>query len=76
MLGTVVCRCLYTSLADVSTARTRLRVRAALNNGLSDAPADVTFEHHPNFSVWSTADADFAAARLKRIEHDIPASAR
>ena len=49
----------------------RLDVRA-FNVGLSDAPANVVFEHHPNFSVWSTADADFAKQRIDRIAGDLP----
>jgi len=44
----------------------------ALNVGLSDAPADVEFAHHPHFSVWSTGDAAFADARLDRIAGDLP----
>lgn len=44
----------------------------ALNVGLSDAPADAVFHHHPHFSVWSTADGGFAEARLARIEADMP----
>ena len=44
----------------------------ALNVGLSDAPADTHFEHHPHFSVWSTRDKGFAEARLQRITDDIP----
>lgn len=48
-----------------------LRV-TALNRGLSNAPLDTTFEHHPNFSVWSTQDASFAHARLERIAADLP----
>ena len=44
----------------------------ALNVGLSAAPASVTFEHHPHFSVWSTSDAAFAEQRLRRIIDDIP----
>jgi FkbM family methyltransferase len=43
-----------------------------LNMGLSDARADVTFEHHPHFSVWSTQDAAFARTRLQRIKDDMP----
>jgi len=43
-----------------------------LNLGLSDAPADVVFEHHPHFSVWSTQDASFARTRLQRIKDDMP----
>jgi hypothetical protein len=44
----------------------------ALNVGLSDAPAAVTFEHHPHFTVWSTQDASFADERLARITADLP----
>ena len=44
----------------------------AFNVGLSDAPADVVFDHHPNFSVWSTQDAHFGKARLDRIADDLP----
>jgi FkbM family methyltransferase len=44
----------------------------AINKGLSDKPADVVFEHHPNFSVWSTQDAKFAVERLDRIAEDLP----
>lgn len=44
----------------------------ALNKGCSDAKAEVEFEHHPNFSVWSTQDASFAQARLDRIAEDLP----
>jgi hypothetical protein len=49
----------------------RLAVRA-FNVGLSDAPAEVVFEHHPNFSVWSTTDATFAKQRIDRIAGDLP----
>ena len=44
----------------------------AFNCGLSDKPADVVFEHHPNFSVWSTTDAKFAQQRIDRIAGDLP----
>lgn len=44
----------------------------AINVGLSDATAHVTFQHHPHFSVWSTSDAVFAEARLTRIADDMP----
>lgn len=47
-----------------------------LNVGLSDAPASVTFEHHPHFSVWSTSDPKFAAERLLRIKNDLPRAAK
>jgi FkbM family methyltransferase len=43
-----------------------------LNKGCSDVKAEVEFEHHPNFSVWSTQDATFAQARLDRIAADLP----
>lgn len=43
-----------------------------LNVGLSDKPADVVFEHHPHFTVWSTQDAAFADQRLERITADMP----
>ena len=42
------------------------------NVGLSDKAADVVFEHHPNFSVWSTTDANFAKQRIDRIAGDLP----
>lgn len=51
--------------------RVNIEVR---NSGLSDTPADVVFEHHPHFSVWSTQDAKFADQRLQRITDDIPRS--
>ncbi len=44
----------------------------AHNVGLSDTTSHPTFAHHPHFSVWSTADEGFAAARLKRILADLP----
>jgi FkbM family methyltransferase len=44
----------------------------AFNCGLSDKAADVVFEHHPNFSVWSTTDAKFAQQRIDRIAGDLP----
>ena len=44
----------------------------AMNVGLSDAPGDAIFQHHPHFSVWSTSDAGFAEARLTRIAADLP----
>ena len=43
----------------------------ALNVGLSDAPADVVFEHHPRMSIWSTGDAAFAEDRRQRFIVDI-----
>ena len=49
----------------------RLAIKA-FNVGLSDTAADVVFEHHPNFSVWSTTDADFAKQRIDRIAGDLP----
>lgn len=42
------------------------------NVGLSGAPLDTHFEHHPHFTVWSTQDAAFADARLTRITEDMP----
>jgi FkbM family methyltransferase len=42
------------------------------NVGLSSAPADTHFEHHPHFTVWSTQDPVFAEARLTRITEDMP----
>lgn len=45
----------------------------AFNFGLSDTACDVEFEFHPNFSLWSTADAQFDNDRLGRLNRDIPA---
>ena len=42
------------------------------NVGLSSAPLDTHFEHHPHFTVWSTQDPVFAEARLTRITEDMP----
>ena len=42
------------------------------NLGLSDSAASVVFEHHPNLTIWSTTDADFAQKRLDRIAGDLP----
>jgi hypothetical protein len=39
--------------------------------GLSDGPAEVVFEHHPYFSIWSTTDAKFAGERRQRILDDL-----
>jgi hypothetical protein len=42
------------------------------NSGLSDATVpSITFQHHPNLSIWSTADAHLATGRVARITEDI-----
>ncbi|MBB3603983.1 FkbM family methyltransferase [Mycolicibacterium sp. BK556] len=42
-----------------------------INCGLSDARDEVIFQHHPNFSMWSTQDAEFARQRLDRFLADL-----
>lgn len=41
--------------------------------GLSDAPAQVEFEFHPHFSIWSTSNPDFDKDREARVINDLPA---
>jgi len=43
----------------------------AINRGLSATREEVVFQHHPNFSVWSTQDADFARERVDRFVADV-----
>jgi FkbM family methyltransferase len=43
----------------------------AVNSGLSATSEAVVFRHHPNYSIWSTQDADFARQRLDRIVADV-----
>jgi FkbM family methyltransferase len=43
----------------------------AINRGLSDTADEVVFQHHPNFTMWSTQDADFARQRLDRFVADV-----
>jgi FkbM family methyltransferase len=43
----------------------------AINRGLSDTADEVIFQHHPNFTMWSTQDADFARQRLDRFVADV-----
>ncbi|AKK28050.1 FkbM family methyltransferase [Mycobacterium sp. EPa45] len=42
-----------------------------INCGLSDTRDEVMFQHHPNFSLWSTRDADFARQRVDRFVADV-----
>jgi len=42
-----------------------------INRGLSDANQEVVFQHHPNFSLWSTQDAEFARQRVDRFVADV-----
>ncbi|EHB47695.1 methyltransferase FkbM family [Mycolicibacterium rhodesiae JS60] len=43
----------------------------AINRGLSDTADEVIFQHHPNFTMWSTQDAEFARQRLDRFVADV-----
>ncbi len=43
----------------------------AINRGLSDSSDEVIFQYHPNFTLWSTQDADFARQRLDRFVSDV-----
>jgi FkbM family methyltransferase len=43
----------------------------AINRGLSDTRHEAVFQHHPNFSLWSTQDADFARQRVDRFVADV-----
>lgn len=43
----------------------------AINRGLSDTADEVIFQHHPNFTMWSTQDAEFARQRLDRFVTDV-----
>jgi FkbM family methyltransferase len=52
-------------------AGARLAIKP-FNLGLSDEAGEVVFEHHPNLSIWSTTDADFAQKRLERVAGDLP----
>ncbi|MEZ0359563.1 FkbM family methyltransferase [Mycobacterium sp. SA01] len=42
-----------------------------INRGLSATNETVVFQHHPNFSLWSTRDAQFARQRLDRFVADV-----
>jgi len=42
------------------------------NFGLSDSETDVTFDHHPFMSIWSTTDGSMDTARMARLAHDLP----
>ena len=44
----------------------------SFNFGLSDSETDVTFDHHPFMSIWSTTDGSMDTARLARLAHDLP----
>lgn len=46
------------------------------NVGLTDKPTEVIFEHHPNLSIWSTADNQLATGRITRITEDFVRGAR
>jgi hypothetical protein len=41
------------------------------NSGLGADNSDLVFHYHPNFSIWSTSDGEFAADRVSRITQDI-----
>jgi hypothetical protein len=54
-----------------ATHAPRLRIETP-PYGLSSAPSVATFAHHPHLSIWSTSDEGMAAARLDRMEADMP----
>ena len=43
----------------------------AVNCGLSATREEVVFQHHPNYSIWSTQDVAFARQRIDRIVADV-----
>ncbi len=43
----------------------------AVNSGLSATREEVVFQHHPNYSIWSTQDVAFARQRVDRIVADV-----
>lgn len=43
----------------------------AVNCGLSATREEVVFQHHPNYSIWSTQDVAFARQRVDRIVADV-----
>ena len=43
----------------------------AINHGLSDTKDEAVFQYHPNFTLWSTRDAEFAHQRLDRFVSDV-----
>lgn len=49
----------------------RLTIKA-MNYGLSDTVSEVTFDHLPKFSIWSTGDPEMTAQRENRILRDSP----
>jgi FkbM family methyltransferase len=58
--------------AAVMSARSGASLKVhAINRGLSDTRTEVNFAHHPNFSLWSTEDADFARQRVDRFVGDV-----
>jgi hypothetical protein len=48
---------------------------SAFNFGVSDEEVpNITFEHHPNLSIWSTSDEGLATGRVSRIVDDVDAA--
>jgi FkbM family methyltransferase len=55
--------------AMYSTVKCRLEAHAC---GLSSRNSTATIHHHPNFSIWSTADASMDGARDAMLRENLP----